>query len=641
MRLRDFFKAKRQEKIGNKNIAAETQMSDEEISRNWVVCKRCKSMIHSSAYKDNLNVCPECGFHGRIGLRERIALLSDKDSFNEEFFNLEPSDPLKFVDDKPYPVSISKAQAKSGFSEAIVCGTARIEGVKVALAIMNFEFIGGSMGSVVGEKFTRIGEKALAENLPFISLSSSGGARMHEGILSLMQMAKTSITLSRLSEAKLPYISILTDPTFGGVAASFASLGDFMIAEPGSRIGFAGRRVIEETVKEKLPEDFQTAEYLLEHGQIDCIVERKDLKNKLGQILRTHGFLPENFKVSSHFSPSDEKNKVDKPSKNIPLEFEKPLLNIQKEIKALESKIKNKEEEDLFKKLKSQYKEVEENIYKNLSAIDITKIARHPNRPNIEDYLNMFCSKGKWFELHGDRAGKDDQAILCALVELEGMAFIAVGTRKGRNIKDNQKRNFGMPQPEGYRKAKRWFEHASKFGLPIITFIDTPGAYPGLNAEANGQSIAIAENLKSMANLKVPIVAIITGEGGSGGALAIGVANKVIMLENSIYSVISPEGCAAILWRTRDKAAEAAEALKITAKNLKRLGVIDEILPEPTGGAHKDWESTASSLKEALLRQLLELKNLSPEKLVENRVEKFYSFGRFQESSLAKKNILN
>jgi acyl-CoA carboxylase subunit beta len=641
MRLRDFFRAKRQEKLGNKNIAAEAQLSDEEISRNWVICKRCKSILHSSAYKDNLNVCPECGFHGRIGLRERISLLTDKQSFQEDFFNLEAADPLRFVDDKPYPETISKAQSKTGFNEAIVCGTARIEGVRVALAIMNFDFIGGSMGSVVGEKFTRIGEKALSERLPFICLSSSGGARMHEGILSLMQMAKTSITLARLSEARIPFISILTDPTFGGVAASFASLGDFMIAEPGSRIGFAGRRVIEETVKEKLPDDFQTAEYLLEHGQIDFIVPRKDLRSKIGQILRTHGFVPDNFQVSSHFSHTEETNKVDKASKNIPLEFERPLLNIQKEIQTLESKVKNKEEEDLFKLLKRQYKEVEANIYKNLSAIDITKIARHPNRPNIEDYLNMFCLKGKWLELHGDRAGKDDHAMLCALVELEGMAFIAVGTRKGRNIKDNQKRNFGMPQPEGYRKAKRWFEHANKFSLPIVTFIDTPGAYPGLTAEAHGQSIAIAQNLKTMANLEVPVLAIITGEGGSGGALAIGLANKVLMLENSVYSVISPEGCAAILWRTKDKAAEAAEALKITAKDLKNLDIIDEIVPEPIGGAHKDWESISGILQELILRELKELKTINPSELKTQRMQKFYSFGKFQESRQAQKSIIN
>lgn len=637
MALRDFFKKMREKKFSS--LKANTDsivngLSDTEIAANWHKCKSCNATIFKANYTENLNVCPECNFHGRISSSERIEKLIDKNSFKEINTHLSSADPLNFNDGKPYTETLANAQEKTKQTDALITGFATIDGVEVALTVMNFEFLGGSMGSVVGEKFTRLVEEAIKAKTPVISISSSGGARMHEGILSLMQMAKTSIALERLSKAGLMYISILTDPTYGGVSASFATLGDLIIAEPRARIGFAGRRVIEETVREKLPADFQSAEYLLEHGQIDFIVERKNMKAKLSSLLRIHGYFPENVSVPDTISGINQDMsdlKSLQPSKIIPLEFEKPLQKIQEQIKRLEKSISNESDKALLNELNSQYKEVEKNIFKNLSAIDITKIARHPNRPNIEDYLNCFIGKDKWIEMHGDRAGTDDQAILTALVEMDGIAFMAIGTRKGRTIKENQKRNFGMPQPEGYRKAKRAFEHANKFNLPIVTFIDTPGAYPGLNAEANGQSIAIAENLKSLASLDVPVLSIVTGEGGSGGALAIGVANKVVMLENSVYSVISPEGCAAILWRTRDKAPEAAEALKITANHLKDLGIADELVKEPVGGAHKDWQSMSQSLREVIIRNLKELKKMSPSEITEQKMNKFYAIGEFTE----------
>jgi acetyl-CoA carboxylase carboxyl transferase alpha subunit/acetyl-CoA carboxylase carboxyl transferase beta subunit len=638
MTLRDFFKKVREKKFSSLKANTDSTingLSDAEIAANWHKCKGCSATIYKNNYKTNLNVCPECNHHGRISSQARIESLVDKNSFQEITANLTSTDPLKFNDGKAYTETVKKAQEKTQQNDALITGFAKIDGVKVALAVMNFDFLGGSMGSVVGEKFTRLVEAAIQEKTAVISVSASGGARMHEGILSLMQMAKTSIALERLSQAGLLYISILTDPTYGGVSASFATLGDLIIAEPQARVGFAGRRVIEETVREKLPSDFQSAEYLLEHGQIDFIVERKDLKNKLTSLLRIHGYSPENVAIPDSPAALQEEQpsaKALQPKKEIALEFEKPLQKIQDEIKKLEKTVSSNDDKALLNKLNQQYSEVEKNIYKNLTAIDITKIARHPNRPNIEDYLNCFIGENKWIEMHGDRAGTDDQAILTALVEMDGIAFMAIGTRKGRNIKDNQKRNFGMPQPEGYRKAKRAFEHANKFNLPIVTFIDTPGAYPGLNAEANGQSIAIAENLKSLASLQVPVLSIVTGEGGSGGALAIGVANKIVMLENSVYSVISPEGCAAILWRTRDKAPEAAEALKITAKDLQALGIADEIVNEPLGGAHRNWEAIANDLREVITSNLKELMSLSKAQIMEQKTQKFYSFGEFNET---------
>ena len=313
----------------------------------------------------------------------------------------------------------------------------------------------------------------------------------------------------------------------------------------------------------------------------------------------------------------------------IPLDFEKPLIALSKQISELGEKNLRNGNKKIIDDLKTQYEKVKGQIYKNLSPIERVKIARHPQRPYTLDYIQAISPT--WYELHGDRTGKDDSSIVGGLIEIDGQTIMVIGTQKGRNIKENQKRNFGMPSPEGYRKALRLFYHAEKFNFPIVTFIDTPGAYPGLEAEAHNQSHAIAMNLRELAGLTVPVIAIITGEGGSGGALALGVANRVLMLENSVYSVISAEGCAAILWRTKDKASEAASALKITAQDLYELGVIDEIIPEVDGGAHYNHKETCENVLNIIKNHLRELKELSPNELKKDRQEKFRRFGVFTE----------
>lgn len=311
----------------------------------------------------------------------------------------------------------------------------------------------------------------------------------------------------------------------------------------------------------------------------------------------------------------------------IPLDFEKPLIAIAKQIAELEAQVHKNGNKKLIDDLKNQYEKVRKQIYENLTPLDKVKIARHPQRPYPLDYIHQISKT--WYEFHGDRTTNDDGSIVGGLIEIEGETIMVVGTQKGRDIKENQKRNFGMPSPEGYRKALRLFKHAEKFKFPILTLIDTPGAYPGLEAESHNQSLAIAMNLREMAGLEVPIVSVITGEGGSGGALAIGVANKVLMLENSIYSVISPEGCAAILWRTKDKASEAANALKITANDLYTFCVIDEIIKEPFGGAHYNLEETCKNLLQAVQRHFNDLKSLSPKQLKAQRYNKFKKIGKF------------
>ncbi len=311
----------------------------------------------------------------------------------------------------------------------------------------------------------------------------------------------------------------------------------------------------------------------------------------------------------------------------IPLDFEKPLIALSKEINELEQKTILNGNRKVLEDLRNQYTKVKTQIYKEISPLDKVKIARHPQRPYPLDYFQLISSS--WHEIHGDRVAKDDGAIVGGLIEIDGQTIMAIGTQKGRNIKENQRRNFGMPSPEGYRKALRLFYHAEKFNFPIVTFIDTPGAYPGLEAEAHNQSQAIALNLRELAGLTVPVIAIVTGEGGSGGALAVGVANRILMLENSVYSVISPEGCAAILWRTKDKSQEAANALKITANDLYELGIVDEIISETEGGAHYNPQEMSRNLLAVIKRHLDELNKLSGEELKKDRQEKFRNMGVF------------
>lgn len=317
----------------------------------------------------------------------------------------------------------------------------------------------------------------------------------------------------------------------------------------------------------------------------------------------------------------------------VPLEFEQPLALLAQQIEALEVQIGENANQELEKdldRLNAQYDQLRRSLYSNLRGIDHLALARHPQRPYTRDYFDRWDSS--WIELHGDRKGCDDPAMVTGLLQLGDFKVVAVGTQKGRSIREKQHCNFGMPQPEGYRKALRMFQHAEKFRLPIVNLIDTPGAYPGLHAEEHNQAEAIAVNLLELSGLTVPVVAVITGEGGSGGALAIGVANRILMLEHSVYSVISPEGCASILWRSADKVAEACQAMKMTAKEIKELGVADEVIVEPLGGAHQDYDVAAKNLREGIIRHLLDLSRLAPADLRKDRQNKFRKFGAFVEA---------
>ena len=317
------------------------------------------------------------------------------------------------------------------------------------------------------------------------------------------------------------------------------------------------------------------------------------------------------------------------------LDFEQGIADLEKRIDALQVSHDDHDDLDISKELEQlqgKNKKLLEDTYKNLSAWQVSQVARHPQRPYTLDYIAALFTDFE--ELHGDRHYADDPAIVGGIARFEGAPVMVIGHQKGRDVKERQYRNFGMPRPEGYRKALRLFHLAEKFGLPIITLIDTPGAYPGIGAEERGQSEAIARNLYVMTELKTPIIGVIIGEGGSGGALALGVVDQLLMLQYSTYSVISPEGCASILWKSASKAPEAAEILGITAGRLKGLGLVDVIVAEPLGGAHRDIETTMQSLRQALKTELAAVQKKSTEKLLAARYERLMGYGKFKETAV-------
>ena len=538
----------------------------------WRKCNKCGQPIYVEDVKNNYYVCPKCGGYFRVHAYRRIEMLTDVGTFEEWNKEMPFSNPLDFPN---YEKKVEAAREKSGLNEAIVIGKAKIDGNPAVVGVCDARFIMSSMGHVVGEKITEAVERATKEKLPVILFACSGGARMQEGIVSLMQMAKTSAALKRHHEAGQLFISVLTDPTTGGVTASFAMLGDIIIAEPGALIGFAGPRVIEQTIGQKLPEGFQRAEFLLEHGFVDMILPRKDQKHVIGQILYMHR--KHDMAVETDAVKADT------------------AVNV------------------------SEARQKKENTEK--SAWDTVLLSRKADRPTALDYINAVFDE--FIEFHGDRCFKDDGAIVGGIAMFHGMPVTVIGQQKGKNTKDNIRRNFGMPSPDGYRKALRLMKQAETFGRPIICFVDTPGAFCGLEAEERGQGEAIAKNLFEMSSLKVPVLSIVIGEGGSGGALAMAVANEVWMMENAIYSILSPEGFASILYKDSKKAPEAARVMKVTAADLKELGLIERIVPEEEPANTDTLYRIAGYMDRSIIGFFEKYLKLSGEELAEHRYERF------------------
>lgn len=533
-------------------------------------CPHDGDRLDRAGLDDHHLVCPRCGYHHRLSARERLRTLTDAGSFAEFDHRPGPTDPLGFADTKTYPDRLSAARRQSGEQEAVLGGTATIDGHPVVLAVMDFGFIGGSMGSVVGRTIAQAAAVAIERRIPLLTVAASGGARMQEGCFSLMQMATTSAVIARLGDAGVPHISILTDPTYGGVTASFASLGDILIAEPGARIGFAGKEIVASTTRSELPANFQTAEYQMHSGMLDMVVPRRQLRERVGELL-------------SYYEAATDPTSLPPTA--------------------------------------SQWREPDATP----DAWQVVALSRNPNRPTTQDYIARIFDSFQ--PLLGDRVFGDDKAVVGGLARLGGVTCVVVGTQRGASAREHHERNYGMPHPEGYRKSLRLMRHAAKFGLPVVTFVDTLGAHPGEDAERRGQAQAIAQNLYELSRLPVPVVAAVTGQGGSGGALALAMADRVLMLQNAYYSVITPESCSLILFKNPSAADRMARSLKLTAADLRRFGVVDEVVPEPDGGAHTDFDRTAAALRHGIVRHLRGLMAKDAADLIAERVERYTGFG--------------
>lgn len=566
-------------------------------------CNKCGGAIIAEDVKREYFICPKCGGYFRVHAYRRIEMIADENSFEEWDMDLQTENPLDY---KGYEEKIEKLQEKTGLREAVVTGKATILGEPAVLAVCDGRFMMASMGEIVGEKITRAVERATRQELPVIIFACSGGARMQEGIVSLMQMAKTSAALKRHSDAGLLYISVLTDPTTGGVTASFAMLGDIILAEPKALIGFAGPRVIEQTIGQKLPKGFQRSEFLLEHGFIDQIVERPKMRETLGRILEFHG------KVQTDIEDTIDKTAEETASQTGDQAVDRATDKIvSKTTVHTADEIKSKDSEDIVDKTQTQ----------KINAWDRVLLSRRKNRPVGSDYIRMLFQD--FTEFHGDRLYGDDPAIIGGIAYFKERPVTVIAQEKGTNTKENIMRNFAMPSPEGYRKALRLMKQAEKFHRPVICFVDTPGAFCGLEAEERGQGEAIARNLYELSGLKTPVLSIVIGEGGSGGALALAVADEVWMLENSIYSILSPEGFASILWKDSTKAKEAAKVMKLTADDLKKMGVIECVLEEPEQYTVQTMKPVADQLREKVEAFIENYEQMPEQKLTEHRYQRF------------------
>ena len=528
------------------------------------VCLVCdQSMAFSDLYA-TLRICPICRFHYSLTARERIDSLADPESFREINRSISSLDPLSFSTRGSYKQRIFRDQRRTGLTEAVVTGRCSISGSPVMLIALDFGFMGGTMGCVVGEKVALALEQAAKRNLPAIAIITSGGARFQEGVLSLMQMAKTSIAAVQLARKGLPFIVVLANPTTGQTYASFASLADIIISEPEAIVGFSSVRDLQEAAEAPLPSGSQTAEAHLSNGLIDGIVDRSKLRSLLAIIL---DLLGQQYRLSS--SDRGARRTVE-PQKT--------------------------------------------------DAWDYVRLARHDDRPTSSDYIRTIFSN--FVEIHGDRRGEDDESVICGFGQIGGITVMAVGQERRRA-------SFRGISPGGFRKAQRAFDMAGKFGLPVITLIDSVGPEVSLESEEHGLAGAIATTIANLSDVKSPTIAVVIGEGGSEAALSFGVADRVLMMENAIYSTISPEGAAELIYQDEGRAEEVAESLKLTAHDCRAYGIVDLLVQEPRGGAHTDHEEAARQLRRVLLQELADLLSKSSRSLLKERYRKFRNMGEY------------
>ena len=545
---------------------------DGEIERSYLSvvhdrCLFCEEPISDSPSYLTYRVCPFCRFHYTVTARERIELLVDKETFRENYKYVKTVEPLSFSRRNRYRKFLEQDQNRTGLTEAAVAGKCRIGDVETMLIVLDFGFMGGTMGSVVGEKVSMAFENAARRGIPAVAVVSGGGVRIQEGVLSLMQMAKTVTAANRLRDEEVPLIVVLANPSTGQAYASFANLADVILAEPGSLIGLSPLRTLREVSKMPLPLDAHTAEAHVGHGLLDDVVDRENLQPRIASILQ--------------------------------------ILTAQKHGKSNHKNL-----------LKSEPEECDE-----VEPWEAMTVARNLERPQASSYFRSILDP--FIELRGDRLNSDDRSVVIGIGFMDGLAVAVIGQQRRTLVEGERYHVF----PDGLRKAQRLIDLASRFKLPLVTLIDTQGADPGLEAEEQGIGNAIARTLSSMLTVPTPMVSVVIGEGGSEGALALGLSDRILMQQFAIYSPISVNHTLGAAHHDHMLDREAAEALMLTAHDCLELGIADEVVPEPDGGSHVDPHKASTVLQTAILTNLFQLSKMSEGKLLKKRYKKFRRMG--------------
>ncbi len=529
-------------------------------------CLSCGADLEGSRSYERYRVCHACGFHFHLSARERLATLLDPGSFDESDRGVTAIDPLSFADRHSYRSRVISAQRRTGLAEAALTGRGTLFGREIVVAVVDFAFLGGSIGVAAGERLARAFEKAASRRVAVVTVCSTSGTRMQEGLLALMQAPRVAAAARRHSRLGLPHISVVTDPTTGSAYAGFVNLADVIIAEPNALVGYAALRALQEEAGDDLPAGSHTSESHLQAGLIDAVVARPQLRDTLALLL---DLLQSDYRLSA----GDH----------------------------------------------VQHGHLQHSPHGAWAQV---QLSRHSERPTAPDLIPRMTTS--FFELHGDRMGTDDRCIITGVGSLAGEAAVIVGQNRPHTAGGDAD---GWVRPGGFRKAKRAMELAAKFNLPVVTLVDTAGAHPGIESEQAGLGHAIAECMATMLEIPVPTVAVITGEGNSEGAMALAVADRVLMLDNAVYEVIRPEEAARILFGEPSKAGEAAERLRITSHDCLRLGIADATVPEPGDGAHTNHQETAQLIRRAVIRELTRLQRLRAKKLVEKRYERYREIG--------------
>ena len=536
-------------------------------------CLFCEEPISDSPSYLAYRVCPFCRFHYTVTARQRIDLLADKGTFKESYKYISSMEPLSFSRRSRYRKFFSQDQNRTGLTEAAVTGVCRIGDTETMLIVLDFGFMGGTMGSVVGEKVSMAFENAARRGIPAVAVVSGGGVRIQEGVLSLMQMAKTVTAANRLRDEEVPFVVVLANPSTGQAYASFANLADVILAEPGSLIGLSPLRTLREVSKMPLPLDAHTAEAHVGHGLLDNVVDRENLRLRISSLLEI---------LTSHkHGKSNHKHLL----KSGPVECEA------------------------------------------VEPWEAVTAARNSERPLAIAYFRSMMDP--FIELRGDRLNSDDRSIIAGLGFMDGQPMAVIGQQRRQLVEGERYHVF----PDGLRKAQRVIDLACRFKLPLVTLIDTQGADPGLEAEEQGIGNAIARTLSSMLTVPTPMVSVVIGEGGSEGALALSLSDRILIQQYAVYSPMSVNHTSGNAHHDHTLDREAAEALMLTAYDCQELGIADEIVPEPEGGAHVDPREAASVLQNAILTNIAHLARMSEGKLLKKRYHKFRRMGEGREHS--------